>query len=1166
MAKEILTPVRNRPRQRIVGVSFLVLLVGGLLLVAIQQPMVHALAPGAGQPGIATAAEGKPAADVRVALVATDKTEILTNALMLAEARLTQVPGVRLLERQNIDRVLAEQKLNLSGPIATDQVLTLGKLLAVDLFAVVEASADKKGPGGLVIFEAGTGVRLWDGALPSNGLDKTVTAMVDALGTARTKRQAAPSKRTVCLLTVRNTDLPRELDALCDSVGVLLERQLVTSPDLALLERRRLEQVNKERDLPLDSPLRPLLASVVTLELEVGASPDRKGLQATALLSDGQGKSLGKVTSTVATRDAAGLAQALARELTRALNTRTASAAGLRLQEAKRFLHEAVFCWNHKEWNQALRAAEAAHALQPEEPLFHLALGRGLVHCAVELFTPGMHTTTTPFIPNVDPEKLEWSLALARRGSELLIEGTKIHGEGLRNFDLTVADVVLNAYVFNLGTIESKVNPANRARIEALRASQQQLHVIRFRGNSSAVKDEMSFYRYTEQVCRAVMEDTRSMSSARWMENLEEVRTWAKLARTYYDIQAIPTVSPVRSAVWTYYVHPPQLTNAAMAHGRLLWAELQKNPNLAIAFEALLAGHLHELNYGTSSGAERKRRVHDFRLSVQARLEESANLAEPLRGMLYRVAAQGIEYYKPLPRSEALEERKSLCAFMVTHKEIEPACFVRMVTQIVRQTHRSEDYRSVHQLLRQGLDLLEGGTGRFLVDSLSASASKHLFRVQCYKLLVEIYQYDPAIVPGFTTPWEKVTLLMDAYPNEEGIAWLQQPLVHEGSVYTAAISLKESSGACQVRLLQLSPGQEAVVKSSLLDVAFHPGMLYRFDPLGLIGMENDRATRRVPLEAGSIPLLHRSRTPLTLGTTACIHEGCYYLGTRAQGIFVFPLDAKPPGRITVEDGLPSNVVESLACLGDHLYAALGEPGKESYLVAWALRTRKCQVLASSRRKEKLSPFDNANPLWISTLLADPRRDQVLFSTSPYGGGGSGSAEQNAVWAFQVRSHIFTRLLTLHDNNKSLLTPNSRMEGDRLVMPSYQGFFVLGLAGTDRRLLFNNRVPLQVRSGRTIGQDLATLPNWQEWAIQDPSIRPPFLVADGWIWWSSLFCRWSLDGKKVELLTPLRSVPHRIFQPTETLQKFRGEREVLVGDGFGLWIVTLPEDKSKRADR
>ena len=46
-----------------------------------------------------------------------------------------------------------------------------------------------------------------------------------------------------------DVDLPRDMDAFCDSVGLLLERGLAASPDLAVLERRRLHQVNRERDV-----------------------------------------------------------------------------------------------------------------------------------------------------------------------------------------------------------------------------------------------------------------------------------------------------------------------------------------------------------------------------------------------------------------------------------------------------------------------------------------------------------------------------------------------------------------------------------------------------------------------------------------------------------------------------------------------------------------------------------------------------------------------------------------------------------------------------------------------------------------------------------------------------------------------------------------------------
>ena len=104
----------------------------------------------------------KPAIVARIALVSSDHSDSIRNVLTLAEVRLSELPGVQLLERQAIDKVLAEQKLSLSGVVAAEQALTLGKLLSVDLFAVLEAGTDPKAVGGLVIFDARTGVRLWD--------------------------------------------------------------------------------------------------------------------------------------------------------------------------------------------------------------------------------------------------------------------------------------------------------------------------------------------------------------------------------------------------------------------------------------------------------------------------------------------------------------------------------------------------------------------------------------------------------------------------------------------------------------------------------------------------------------------------------------------------------------------------------------------------------------------------------------------------------------------------------------------------------------------------------------------------------------------------------------------------------------------------------------------
>ena len=113
----------------------------------------------------------RPAPDVRVALVAGDRTEALNNLAALAEARLTEGPGLQVLERRAVDRVLDEQKLTLAGLVAADSAVAVGKLLPVDLFAILGAGADRKEAGGLVIFDARTGVRLWDAALPAGTLD-----------------------------------------------------------------------------------------------------------------------------------------------------------------------------------------------------------------------------------------------------------------------------------------------------------------------------------------------------------------------------------------------------------------------------------------------------------------------------------------------------------------------------------------------------------------------------------------------------------------------------------------------------------------------------------------------------------------------------------------------------------------------------------------------------------------------------------------------------------------------------------------------------------------------------------------------------------------------------------------------------------------------------------
>jgi len=244
-------------------------------------------------------------AATRVALVADKAEGDVVKILDLATVKLGQEKEIELLSRDEIQRVLAEQQLTLDGTLNPSRLVTAGKLLKVDLFAVLDTvtrtnrteGGMSQAVAGLTVFDAKTGVRLEDAALSEEGVEKLAEAVVAGLLAAQHK-QVAAGLPTICLLSVRNADLPRSLDGLCDSVGRLLERRLLASASCAVLERQRLDQINKERALPGNEADQALLASVVIMELECSRGPDGQGLRATAWLSSNEGKLLSTFTVT----------------------------------------------------------------------------------------------------------------------------------------------------------------------------------------------------------------------------------------------------------------------------------------------------------------------------------------------------------------------------------------------------------------------------------------------------------------------------------------------------------------------------------------------------------------------------------------------------------------------------------------------------------------------------------------------------------------------------------------------------------------------------------------------------------------------------------------------------------------------------------------------------
>ena len=274
--------------------------------------------------------------------------------LALAEAKLFELKNVALLERAEIDKVLAEQKL--TGMFNATNAVELGQILKVDLFAVLETTS-------IVIFDAQTGLRFVDETLPEQ-IEDAAKAVADAVTTAVEKRQKLDQGKIVTfgVLEVRNADFPVERDAWCRAVAGMLERSLLHRGG-AVLERSRLQLVNQERNLTGDSS-NDLLASMKLIDLEFTRGETVQSFKITARIGDQTLRAESPIDKPL------DVVQAIAGQLLESKNVAETS----RETEAARFAEEAAFLDKLGFLDETIDKIEVAVLLQPENVDFQRQL------------------------------------------------------------------------------------------------------------------------------------------------------------------------------------------------------------------------------------------------------------------------------------------------------------------------------------------------------------------------------------------------------------------------------------------------------------------------------------------------------------------------------------------------------------------------------------------------------------------------------------------------------------------------------------------------------------------------------------------------------------------------------------------------------------------------
>jgi len=284
------------------------------------------------------------------------------------ETALAADPEVALVERQQIRKILAEQKLTASVLANPATAARLGQLLSADLFLFVEKLPEPTAAAWRVeVIETRTGISL-GGLISAEKSFKTDPKQIsDLVQAAVAKWRIPPEKRRYLgILGVRSEELNRSLFGVAESFGMFLTIDLGKSPEVVILDRERLEHFQHEQELT--GAENELKASALLLAGGVRQAETNGELRFTFSLSALKGGKARTFTVQVPEGDLNAARRAVARAILEQCQASVPrSSAANPKREAALFSQRAQILAAHGELEPAARAAEAALALYPSQ-------------------------------------------------------------------------------------------------------------------------------------------------------------------------------------------------------------------------------------------------------------------------------------------------------------------------------------------------------------------------------------------------------------------------------------------------------------------------------------------------------------------------------------------------------------------------------------------------------------------------------------------------------------------------------------------------------------------------------------------------------------------------------------------------------------------------------
>lgn len=1087
-----------------------------------------------------------PAAEpTRIAVVSSSSSSAADAVIDLVTVALSQQETVVLLERLAVTDALAEQELSLTGSQGADSAIQVGKLLATDLFAVVEIEAGTTRPTGqrsvqkqlppqpvgLVVFDAVTGTRLWDQALPKSDVEELAKLVSTGVMSAVSKaRSDSVDRKAVCLVTVRNAELPRNFDSHRAAMAALLQRHLTRQPALELLERRHLEHFNRERTLAAAAAGRKLAASAVLIEVDLVRAEGADGVRAVAALTASTGQRLGTAAASVDAPDVLLLTERLAESLVRELGQPFASSIADPRLEARRFQMESNSAVIHERFEDAIPASEAAIALLPDDADIAVELANTLGRASRNLlftksFSPIKGATLEPVTEADVIQSIGWisrSLAIRRQfyaAAHSSGDDERIAADWKRFEGTRWAFVVQTAVDQVMRQIRTAERTQSRSPVvdvafgelgsewvdwlEQIVADGAPVVAVRDRPHAMLSIDSPDAY--VDRQVRWLAAWHRHMR-----ENLDEdtmsMRLCTYVAREVGAAWAQPTPEGFERLRKTYETIQSDDSHVMFAflglQGR---AAVSKRSGQPIK-EGIL-DEVHEVRRRLLEHAARpvvsKRdtflKRHRNYLVYEGFFE---SIQWPWTGETpaQRIEAGLVGVRTMLDRRVVTNNMLSLLRLMQSSGEEYWPDLYRLIEEL-NEHHRKKEF-----VAETYWELLATNTGKM--------------QAQILKRFPEL---DPTRLPSEWASQRQLVSIKDI----PGVDYVVIPMFSEDSMLCLGVTRVTTPG--RIRLIEVPLTGEA-----------HPRVLN----------ETNFTSEFITYRSQGLRSIRG----------VCRTDDTVFVATGENGVVRLPIDGSKPSWINADLGLLSNYTHAVSILDGRLYVANGDLGtdgfvlgKEMYLQSFNLEdTEDHDVIVSTRRKKRESPFDDGPLFDVESMTSDPRRNRLLMTiTMQRRPGSSGQDAKTGLWEY------------------------SREKGFRQVTP-FRGHFYRGFADTFPDAPLTNRLVLTDREGVMAMNLTSDKPDWAyrqiSWSVDlshrnrirtEIRYKGPFALTNDSLWTFEPLGRLNIrTGKHNRFAVPTEPGPlasHRIVAPASLLLRVLPQRnQLLYADGTSIWLLGIPK--------